>query len=168
MFRIGFGYDVHRLTARRPLFMGGVQIPHERGLDGHSDADVLIHSVMDALLGALGKGDIGLHFPDTDPAYKGMSSLIMLERVADLVRRDGFRLNNMDVTVVAEKPKLAPYLDAMKNAMAEALEVSTARINLKATTSEGLGFCGKREGIESFAVVSLIAAERTQGDESTK
>ena len=159
MFRIGFGYDVHRLTEDRPLILGGVHVPHTFGLDGHSDADVLIHAVMDAVLGALGKGDIGRHFPDTDPKYKGISSLTLLKAVADLARADRFRLNNLDVTVVAQVPRLAPYLPEMRENLAKVFETQVDRVNIKATTSEGLGFCGKREGMEAFAVVSLIQGE---------
>ena len=159
MFRIGFGYDVHRLTEDRPLILGGVHVPHTFGLDGHSDADVLIHAVMDAVLGALGKGDIGRHFPDTDPKYKGISSMTLLKAVADLARADRFRLNNLDVTVVAQVPRLAPYLPEMRENLAKVFETQVDRVNIKATTSEGLGFCGKREGMEAFAVASLIQGE---------
>ena len=159
LFRIGFGYDVHRLTADRPLILGGVHVPHPFGLDGHSDADVLVHAIMDAVVGALGKGDIGQHFPDTDPKYKGISSLILLKAVADLVRADGFQLNNLDVTVVAQVPRLAPHLSEMRENLAKVFDTQVDRVNVKATTSEGLGFCGKREGMEAFAVASLI-----QGD----
>lgn len=155
MFRIGFGYDVHRLTEGRPLILGGVEVPDSVGLDGHSDADVLTHAIIDSLLGALGAGDIGRHFPDTDPAYEGASSLSMLRTVTGLTKLDGYRLNNLDATIVAQGPKLAPYLPAMRENIAETLETTTDRINLKATTSEGLGFCGKRQGVEAFAVVSL-------------
>ncbi|HIJ42345.1 MAG TPA: 2-C-methyl-D-erythritol 2,4-cyclodiphosphate synthase [Deltaproteobacteria bacterium] len=159
MFRIGFGYDVHRLTEDRPLILGGVHVPHTFGLDGHSDADVLIHAVMDAVLGALGKGDIGRHFPDTDPKYKGISSMTLLKAVADLARADRFRLNNLDVTVVAQVPRLSPYLPEMRENLANVFETQVDRVNIKATTSEGLGFCGKREGMEAFAVASLIQCE---------
>jgi len=155
VFRIGFGYDVHRLTEGRPLILGGVEVPDSVGLDGHSDADVLTHAIIDSLLGALGAGDIGRHFPDTDPAYEGASSLSMLRTVTGLTKLDGYRLNNLDATIVAQGPKLAPYLPAMRENIAETLETTTDRINLKATTSEGLGFCGKRQGVEAFAVVSL-------------
>ena len=159
MFRIGFGYDVHRLTEDRPLILGGVHVPHPFGLDGHSDADVLVHAVMDAVVGALGKGDIGRHFPDTDPKYKGISSMTLLKAVADLARADRFRLNNLDVTVVAQVPRLAPYLAEMRENLARVFETRVDSINIKATTSEGLGFCGKREGMEAFAVASLIRGE---------
>lgn len=159
MFRIGFGYDVHRLVEGRPLILGGVEIPYPFGLEGHSDADVLTHAVIDAIIGALGAGDIGQHFPDTDPEYKRVSSLSMLKTVVDMVKREGFRLNNLDTTITAQVPKLAPYLDTMRQRLAETLSASIGQINVKATTSEGLGFCGKREGMEAFAVVSLVKAE---------
>ena len=159
MFRIGFGYDVHRLVEGRPLILGGVEIPHPFGLEGHSDADVLTHAIIDAVIGALGAGDIGQHFPDTDPKYKGVSSLSMLKTVVDMVKREGFRLNNLDATITAQVPKLAPYLDTMRQRLAETLEASIGQINIKATTSEGLGFCGKREGMEAFAVISLVKVE---------
>ena len=161
MFRIGFGYDAHRLVQGRPLILGGVDIPHRVGLEGHSDADVLIHAVIDALIGALGMGDIGRHFPETDPAYKGISSLSMLEEVTGWIKRDGFQLNNLDATVVAETPKLAPHIPAMERKIAEILEVPSDQINIKATTTEGMGFCGKGEGIEAYAVVSLVAMSLT-------
>jgi len=161
LFRIGFGYDAHRLVQGRPLILGGVEIPHRVGLEGHSDADVLIHAVIDALIGALGMGDIGRHFPDMDPAYKGISSLSMLEEVTGWIKRDGFQLNNLDATVVAETPKLAPHIPAMERKIAEMLEVPSDQINIKATTTEGMGFCGKGEGIEAYAVVSLVAMSLT-------
>ena len=156
MFRIGFGYDVHALVEDRKLILGGVQITHSKGLKGHSDADVLIHAIMDALVGALGLGDIGRHFPDTDPAYKDISSRSMLETLRGLVEKEGYALNNLDCTLVAQEPKIAPFLPEMKRNLAESLKADVNRINIKATTSEGLGFCGKREGMEAFAVVSLI------------
>jgi len=159
LFRIGFGYDVHQLVEGRPLILGGVEIPYPFGLEGHSDADVLTHAVIDAIIGALGAGDIGQHFPDTDPEYKGVSSLSMLITVMDRVKGDGYRLNNLDATITAQAPKLAPQLSDMRERLAEALEASVARVNIKATTSEGLGFCGRREGMEAFAVVSLVKAE---------
>ena len=159
MFKIGFGYDVHALVEGRKLILGGVEIPHLTGLKGHSDADVLIHAIMDAIVGALGLGDIGQHFPDTDPAYKGISSLRMLDTVEGLMRKDGYRLNNLDCTLVAQAPKLAPYLPEMRKQLAKVLKATENLINIKATTSEGLGFCGKREGMEAFAVVSLIQEE---------
>lgn len=156
MFRIGFGYDVHRLVKGRPLILGGVEIPYWLGLEGHSDADVLIHAVIDAIIGALGAGDIGQHFPDTDPAYSGISSLLLLKTAAELMRSEGFQLNNLDATIVAQEPKLAPHLKIMRENFAATLAAPLDRINLKATTSERLGFCGKQEGMEAFAVVSLI------------
>ncbi|MCP4665417.1 MAG: 2-C-methyl-D-erythritol 2,4-cyclodiphosphate synthase [Deltaproteobacteria bacterium] len=157
LFRIGFGYDAHRLVQGRPLILGGVDIPHSVGLEGHSDADVLIHAVIDALIGALGKGDIGRHFPDTDPAYSGISSLSMLAKVTGWMKRDGFQLNNLDATVLAETPKLAPHIPAMEGKIAEMLKAPSDHINIKATTTEGMGFCGREEGIEAYAVVSLTA-----------
>ncbi len=157
MFRIGFGYDGHRLVEGRPLIIGGVGIPHDFGLEGHSDADVLIHAVIDAVIGALGMGDIGQHFPDTDPDFKDISSLSMLKTVFGWVKRDGFRLNNLDATVVAESPQLASHISTMKERIAGILEASVQQVNIKATTTEKMGFCGRKEGIESFAVVSLVA-----------
>ena len=156
MFRIGFGYDAHRLVEGRPLILGGVEIPNSVGLDGYSDADVLTHAVIDAMIGAMGMGDIGQHFPDTDPAYKGVASLFMLKEVMLWVKRDGFRLNNLDATIVAESPRLAPYLPTMQGRVAEALETSASQINIKATTTEGMGFCGRQEGIGAYAVISLV------------
>jgi 2-C-methyl-D-erythritol 2,4-cyclodiphosphate synthase len=159
LFRIGFGYDVHRLVEGRPLILGGVEIPHSVGLDGHSDADVLTHAVIDAIVGALGDGDIGQHFPDSDPAYKGVSSLLLLKTATDLMHDKGFQLNNLDATIVAQEPKLALHLTTMRENFAETLATPIDRINLKATTTERLGFCGKGEGMEAFAVVSLIAIQ---------
>lgn len=159
MIKIGFGYDVHALVDNRKLILGGVDIPHLKGLKGHSDADVLIHAIMDAIVGALGLGDIGRHFPDTDPAYKDISSLSMLETVAHLAEEEGYGLNNLDCTLVAQAPKVAPYLPEMKQNLSKALKAAENRINIKATTSEGLGFCGKREGMEAFAVVTLLQKE---------
>jgi len=156
LFRIGFGYDAHSLVKGRPLIIGGVDIPHGSGLEGHSDADVLAHAVIDAILGALGMGDIGQHFPDTDPAYKGADSLLMLKTVMEWVEHKRFRLNNVDVTVVAENPKLSPHVSAMQHRLADVLEASINQINIKATTTEGMGFTGRQEGIEAFAVVSLV------------
>ena len=157
MFRIGFGYDAHRLVKGRPLILGGVEIPYVLGLEGHSDADVLVHAIIDAVIGAMGMGDIGRHFPDTDPAYKDANSLLMLQEVMKSVKREGFCLNNLDATIVAQMPKLAPYLPTMQERVAQVLEASKNRINIKATTTEGMGFCGRREGMEAFAVVSLGA-----------
>lgn len=157
MFRVGFGYDAHRLVQGRSLILGGVKIPHHLGMLGHSDADVLTHAIIDAILGALSKGDMGQHFPDTDPAYKNIDSLLMLRKVMAWVKEDGFRVNHVDTTVVAEAPKLAPSLAGMKKRLAEVLAIHMDRINIKATTTEGMGFCGRQDGIEAYAVVSLIA-----------
>jgi 2-C-methyl-D-erythritol 2,4-cyclodiphosphate synthase len=156
--RIGHGYDVHRLAAGRDLILGGVQIPHRMGLDGHSDADVLTHAVMDALLGAAALGDIGQHFPDTDPAYLGISSLKLLTRVWALITERGYRLGNLDVTVLAQKPKLAPYLPQMKEKLCAILGAEPDRVNIKATTEEHLGFTGREEGIACHAVCLLEQA----------
>jgi 2-C-methyl-D-erythritol 2,4-cyclodiphosphate synthase len=158
MFRIGFGYDVHRLVENRPLILGGVEIPFALGLEGHSDADVLTHAIIDALLGALGLGDIGQHFPDSDPTYKGIASLSMLQVVMKWVKRERYRINNLDATIVAERPKLAIHLESMKENLAEILEAHTHHINIKATTTEGLGFSGRKEGIEAFAVISIVSS----------
>ena len=158
MFRLGFGYDVHRLDKDRPLILGAVRIPHSLGLLGHSDADVLIHAVIDAILGALAKGDIGHHFPDSDPANKGIESLKMLEKVVELMKEDSFLVNNIDSTIIAEKPKLAPYVQEMRNNLARVLEISIDQVSIKATTSEGLGFCGRQEGMAAYAVASLISS----------
>ena len=153
--RIGHGYDVHKLKAGRDLILGGVEIPHEMGLDGHSDADVLIHAVMDALLGALALGDIGKHFPDTEEQYRGISSVALLAHVAELVAREGYVLGNLDATIVAEKPKLAPYIPEMQQILADTLFVDPMQVNVKATTEEGLGFTGTEAGIAAHAVVLL-------------
>jgi len=154
--RIGFGYDVHRLIPGRDLVLGGVKIPHSSGLLGHSDADVLTHAVMDAILGALAKGDIGQHFPDSDPAYKNIDSLVLLARVMELVKQAQSRINNVDVTVLAQKPKLMPYIAEMRRKLAEVMEIGPENVNIKATTTEGLGFVGREEGIAAYAVVSLL------------
>ncbi|MBR2667199.1 MAG: 2-C-methyl-D-erythritol 2,4-cyclodiphosphate synthase [Oscillospiraceae bacterium] len=153
--RIGHGYDVHRLTEGRPLILGGVEIPWTLGLLGHSDADVLTHAVMDALLGAAGLGDIGRHFPDSDPALRGISSLLLLERVRDLLREAGWELGNLDVTVIAQAPKLAGYLRTMERNLADALAADPEQINIKATTEEQLGFTGRGEGIAAHAVALI-------------
>ena len=153
--RVGMGYDVHRLTEGRELILGGVKIPYEKGLLGHSDADVLLHAVMDALLGAAALGDIGKHFPDTDPAYKGISSLKLLEHVGDLLEKEGYTVGNIDATIIAQKPKMRPYIDQMRENIAAALKIETDQVNVKATTEEGLGFTGSGEGISSQAVCAL-------------
>lgn len=153
--RIGHGYDVHRLVPGRKLILGGVDIPFETGLLGHSDADVLLHAISDAILGAIGAGDIGRHFPDSDPAYKGISSLLLLEQVMALAARQGYRIGNIDATIVAQRPKLAPFIPTMRENIAAALACEAGRINVKATTTEELGFAGRREGIAAYSVALL-------------
>ena len=153
--RIGHGYDVHRLTAGRPLILGGISVPFALGLAGHSDADVLTHAIMDALLGAAGLGDIGQHFPDTDETYRGICSLKLLSRVATLLREAGYAIGNIDATIIAEQPRLAPYIPAMRSLLAETFSVKKTQINIKATTEEGLGFSGKGLGIAAHAVALL-------------
>ena len=153
--RIGMGYDVHRLTEGRPLIMGGVEIPYEKGLLGHSDADVLLHAVMDALLGAAAMGDIGKHFPDTDPAYRGISSLELLKRVGQLLEESCFLVENIDATIIAQAPKMRPYIDRMRQNIADVLKIDISQINVKATREEGLGFTGSGEGISAQAVCLL-------------
>ena len=155
MMRIGHGYDVHRLVPGRKLVLGGVEIPHERGLLGHSDADVLLHAVMDALLGAAALGDIGRHFPDTDEKYLGASSLDMLRRACYLVDREGYSVVNIDATVIAQGPRLAPYIPEIRHNIARACGIAPAQVNVKATTEEGLGFTGAGEGVAAHAVVLL-------------
>lgn len=156
--RVGMGYDVHRLVEGRDLILGGVKIPYEKGLLGHSDADVLLHAVMDALLGAAALGDIGHHFPDTDPRYEGCSSLELLARVGKLLEENGYVVGNLDATVIAQKPKLAPYRERMRQNIAGVLGISPQQVSVKATTEEGLGFTGTGEGISSQAV-ALIREE---------
>lgn len=153
--RIGMGYDVHRLTDNRKLILGGVEIPYEKGLLGHSDADVLLHAVMDALLGAAGLGDIGQHFPDSDPAYKGISSIKLLEEVGQLLDEAGYVIENIDATIIAQCPKMRPYIRQMIENIAETLKVEPGQVNVKATTEEGLGFTGTGEGISAQAVCLL-------------
>ncbi len=153
--RIGHGYDVHRLTEGRKLILGGVEIPFERGLDGHSDADVLIHAVMDALLGAAAMRDIGVLFPDNDEQYRGISSMLLLQTVMDRLTEQGYRVGNVDVTVLAQRPKLKDYIPQMCEKLAEALRIPLGRVNIKATTEEGLGFTGNGEGIACHAVCLL-------------
>lgn len=155
IMRIGMGYDVHRLVPGRDLILGGVTMDYEMGLLGHSDADVLLHAIMDALLGAAALGDIGKHFPDTDPAYKGASSIRLMEHVRELIRREGFSVENVDATIIAERPKMRPHIDQMRENIARALDVDLSRINVKATTEEGLGFTGTGEGISAQAVCLL-------------
>ena len=153
--RIGHGYDVHRLVPGRKLILGGVEIPHHYGLLGHSDADVLTHAVADALLGAAGLGDIGRHFPDWDPSYEGISSLVLLGRVIELVTGEGLRVSNVDATVLAQQPRLAGHIPQMMQNLARAMGVPSGRVNVKATTEEGLGFTGREEGIAAHAVCLL-------------
>jgi 2-C-methyl-D-erythritol 2,4-cyclodiphosphate synthase len=155
MFRIGQGFDVHQLTEGRPLIIGGITIPYEKGLLGHSDADVLLHTVADACLGAIGEGDIGRHFPDTDPNFKDADSAKLMEHVWQLVKDRGYALVNADCTIIAQKPKMAPHIQQMKERIAELLNASPEQINVKATTTEKLGFTGRGEGIASQAVVLL-------------
>jgi len=153
--RIGHGYDVHRLVSGRKLILGGVEVEYEKGLLGHSDADVLLHAISDAILGAIGEGDIGKHFPDTDPAYKGADSVKLLAYVMALAWDRGYTIGNVDATIVAQKPKLAPHIPGMRHNIAKALNTSPETVNVKATTTEELGFCGRGEGIAAYAVVLL-------------
>ncbi len=154
--RIGFGYDVHRLVEGRKLVIGGVEIPHEKGLAGHSDADVLLHAICDGLLGAMGEGDIGKHFPDTDPQFRGISSLKLLRRVTAILAERNLWVGNLDTMVIAEQPRIMPYIPSMKARIAEAMQIAEEKVNIKATTSEGLGFVGEGEGIAAYAVVLLV------------
>ena len=153
--RVGMGYDVHKLVEDRDLIIGGVKIPYEKGLLGHSDADVLLHAIMDALLGAAALGDIGKHFPDTDPAYEGISSMKLLEKVGQLLEDNRYVIENIDATIIAQKPKMRPYIDTMRKNIAGALGIELFQVNVKATTEEGLGFTGAMEGISSQAICML-------------
>nr|WP_320027327.1 2-C-methyl-D-erythritol 2,4-cyclodiphosphate synthase [uncultured Acetobacterium sp.] len=157
--RVGIGYDVHRLVESRALILGGVKIEHSLGLLGHSDADVLVHAIMDALLGALALGDIGKHFPDTDEAYKDCDSLMLLKKVGQLIAQKGYRINNIDSTIIAQAPKLKPYMETMIENISRTLDLSGGRVSIKATTEEGLGFTGSELGIAANAVVSLVKGE---------
>lgn len=163
--RVGLGYDVHRLTKDRDLILGGVKIPYEKGLLGHSDADVLLHAIMDALLGAAALGDIGRHFPDTDPKYKGISSLRLLEHVAGLLEQKNFQIINIDATIIAQRPKMAPYIPQMVEHVARTLGLEEEQVNIKATTEEGLGFTGSGEGIASQAICSVLPIEACIDDD---
>lgn len=154
--RVGLGYDVHRLVEDRDLILGGVKIPYEKGLLGHSDADVLLHAIMDALLGAAALGDIGKHFPDTDPAYKGISSLRLLEHVGKLLWENSYQIVNLDATIIAQRPKMAPHIPQMVKNVAKMLQIDESQVNIKATTEEGLGFTGSGEGISAQAICSLL------------
>ena len=158
--RIGHGYDVHRLVEGRKLILGGVEVPHTLGLLGHSDADVLTHAVMDALLGAAALGDIGRHFPDTDPAYEGADSLKLLDHVVELLEKKGYRVGSVDATILAQKPKLAPYIEKMRDNLAARMKVEPDQVNVKATTEEKLGFTGSEEGIAAHAVALLFLKEK--------
>lgn len=155
MIRIGTGYDVHRLAEGLPLWLGGVQVPHSHGLVGHSDADVLLHAICDALLGAAALGDIGKHFPDTDPKYKGISSLKLLAHVGNLLKERGYTVGNIDSTVAAQRPKLAPYIEQMRQNIADTLGIDVDRVSVKATTTEHLGFEGREEGISAQAAATI-------------
>jgi 2-C-methyl-D-erythritol 2,4-cyclodiphosphate synthase len=157
--RIGFGYDSHQFAEGRRLILGGVEVTYEKGLLGHSDADALIHAIVDAILGALGEGDIGRHFPDTDPHLKGISSLVMLKRVSDLAVQRGYYVNNVDSTVILEKPRLSPSIEEMRRNIARVLGTDSSRVNVKAKTNEKMGFVGRGEGIAAFAVVTLGSAD---------
>lgn len=153
--RIGMGYDVHRLTKDRDLIIGGVKIPYEKGLLGHSDADVLLHAIMDALLGAAAMGDIGKHFPDTDPAYKGADSIELLKNVGKMLDNECYLIENIDATIIAQEPKMRPYIDTMRKNIADALSIDVSQVNVKATTEEGMGFTGNKEGISAQAICML-------------
>ena len=155
-FRVGTGFDVHALVENRPLILAGVQIPYEKGLLGHSDADVALHALMDALLGAAGMGDIGKHFPDTDAKYEGADSRRLLRVVVEMLRQDGWQVNNADVTIIAQRPKLAPFIATMRELVANDLGIGKDAVNIKATTTEKLGFTGRGEGIAAEAVASII------------
>jgi len=154
--RIGIGYDVHKLVEDRKLILGGVEIPFNKGLLGHSDADVLLHAIKDALLGAIGAGDIGRHFPDTDNKYKGISSLFLLKEVGEMLTNKKYRVNNIDAVIIAQKPKMAPYIAQMTENIAKTLKIDADQVNVKATTTEGLGFIGREEGIAAQVVASVI------------
>ena len=159
MVRVGMGYDVHKLTEGRDLILGGVKIPWELGLLGHSDADVVVHAIMDALLGAAALRDIGRHFPDTDPQYKGISSILLLQKVGALLKEKGYQIVNIDATIIAQKPKLLPHIDQMIKNVADALELSEDQVNIKATTEEGLGFTGTLQGISAQAICCIQTAQ---------
>lgn len=155
-FRVGTGFDVHALVENRPLILAGVQIPYEKGLLGHSDADVALHALMDALLGAAGMGDIGKHFPDTEVKYEGADSRRLLSTVVEMLRKDGWLVNNVDVTIIAQRPKLAPFIEKMRELVAKDLGIEKDAVNIKATTTEKLGFTGRGEGIAAESVVSIV------------
>lgn len=154
-FRVGIGYDVHKLVDGRKLFLGGIEIPSDKGLEGHSDADALLHSICDALLGAASLGDIGKHFPNTDVRFKNISSLVLLEKVNELISNNGYSIGNIDSTVLAEKPKLLPYIEQMRNKIAETLKLNLEQVSIKATTNEKIGFVGREEGIAAISIALL-------------
>jgi 2-C-methyl-D-erythritol 2,4-cyclodiphosphate synthase len=158
MIRIGQGFDVHKFEEDRPLILGGVTIPYERGLAGHSDADVLLHTITDAALGAIGEGDIGRHFPDTDAAFKDADSAVLLEKIWALVNERGYKLGNIDCTIIAERPKMAPHIETIQKRVAQLLDADVSQVNIKATTTEKLGFTGREEGIASMATILLVKA----------
>ncbi|MGL4821013.1 MAG: 2-C-methyl-D-erythritol 2,4-cyclodiphosphate synthase [Bacilli bacterium] len=162
MFRIGQGFDVHAFAEGRPLIIGGVTVPHEKGLLGHSDADVLLHAISDAILGSIGEGDIGKHFPDTAAEYKDADSFVLLQRVMDLAKARGYAIGNIDATIIAQKPKMLPHIPKMVARISEAVECDTSQVNVKATTTEWLGFTGREEGIASLAVVLLTKKQEAK------
>ena len=166
MYRVGLGFDAHRFSKGRKLIIGGVEIPHEYGLLGHSDADVLLHAICDAMLGAVGERDIGFHFPDKDPKYEGISSKVLLKKVRKIVEGKGFTVENLDCTIIAQEPKISPFVDKMKETISGILEIDKSRISIKATTTEGMGFTGRKEGIAVIAVVLLKSAGVENGDGS--
>ena len=155
MIRIGQGFDVHKFEVGRPLILGGILIPHDKGLTGHSDADVLLHTITDAALGAIGEGDIGRHFPDTDSAFKDADSAVLLEKIWELVNERGYKLGNIDCTIIAEQPKMAPHIEVIQRRVADLLQAETSQVNIKATTTEKLGFTGRGEGIAAMATILL-------------
>lgn len=157
--RVGMGYDVHKLVEGRKLILGGVEIPYEKGLLGHSDADVLVHAIMDALLGAAAEGDIGKHFPDNDDQYEGISSLVLLEKVGEILKKDKYRISNIDATIIAQRPKMLPHIKEMRDNISNTLGINVSRINIKATTEEGMGFTGEGLGISSQAICLLEEVE---------
>ena len=163
--RVGIGYDIHRLADGRKLILGGVEIPYVKGLEGHSDADVLLHSLCDAMLGAAGSNDIGKHFPDTDPQFKGTSSIGLLKQVLDIITEKGFKVNNVDTVIIAEEPKIAPFMESMREKVSLVLKLDKEKINIKASTSEGVGFIGRGEAIASYSVITLEEKKKRRRDE---
>ena len=163
-YKTGIGYDIHRLAKGRKLFLGGVEIPHPKGLDGHSDSDVVLHAICDALLGAIGKGDIGEHFPNTDSKYKGISSLLLLEKVNAMVQSEGFMIGNVDTMILAEEPNLKNYKPKMRATIAKILKIDQSRVNIKATTQEGIGFGSTHEAIAAYAAVLIVARRPRLGN----